>query len=138
MLIADHEKLTFFFTIHCVALVNQQITSISGPPEGKGRRKANPKDFGNAVQNNSVKKPAGKNTTKKQASLSSVSNKTVKQEKVKSEFVIPELPIGRLLEMKVYSNWGDKQFVGLNGIELFDSGGKVVDIEKVSIAIKAV
>lgn len=33
--------------------------------------------------------------------------------------------------MKIYSNWGDKYFVGLNGIELFDSDGQLVHIEKV-------
>lgn len=55
---------------------------------------------------------------------------------MKNEFVIPELPIGRLLEIKIYSNWGDKQFVGLNGIELFDSGGSVADIEKVGSITK--
>lgn len=35
--------------------------------------------------------------------------------------------------MKIYSNWGDKYLVGLNGIELFDSNGCIVDIEKVRI-----
>lgn len=48
-----------------------------------------------------------------------------------TEFVIPELPEGRLLEMKIYSNWGDKYVVGLNGIELFDCIGRVVKVEKV-------
>ncbi|KOB67124.1 Uncharacterized protein OBRU01_18537 [Operophtera brumata] len=100
------------------------------PLEDKVRRKPNPKDVTNALQNNLLK-PTVKNTTKKQASLVSVSNKSVKQDKVKSEFIIPELPIGRLLEIKVFSNWGDKQFVGLNGIEMFDSSGNVVDIEKI-------
>ncbi|XP_045523373.1 katanin-interacting protein-like [Pieris brassicae] len=49
----------------------------------------------------------------------------------KSEFVIPETPEGRLLEMKIYSNWGDKYLVGLNGIELFDCEGEPVIIDKI-------
>lgn len=50
---------------------------------------------------------------------------------MKSEFIIPELPEGRLLEIKIFSNWGDKYLVGMNGIELFDSKGNAVVIEKV-------
>jgi protein JBTS26 len=53
------------------------------------------------------------------------------REKNKSEFIIPELPQGRLLEIKIFSNWGDKYLVGLNGIELFDVNGDVIKIEKV-------
>ncbi|XP_023945111.2 katanin-interacting protein [Bicyclus anynana] len=59
------------------------------------------------------------------------SSKNSQQERLKSEFVIPELPEGRLLEIKIYSNWGDKFLVGLNGVEMFDSNGHQVDIEKV-------
>lgn len=53
------------------------------------------------------------------------------KDKTKTEFVIPELPEGRLLEFKIYSNWGDKYLVGLNGIELFDTNGELVSFEKV-------
>ncbi|XP_038222642.1 katanin-interacting protein-like [Zerene cesonia] len=52
-------------------------------------------------------------------------------ERRKKDFIIPELPEGRLLEIKVFSNWGDKFLVGLNGIELFDNNGEIVLIEKV-------
>lgn len=55
--------------------------------------------------------------------------------KIKSEFTIPELPEGRLLEIKIYSNWGDRYLVGLNGIEMFDSSGEMVTIEKVRLYI---
>lgn len=66
--------------------------------------------------------------SRKPASLSSVN----KKDKTKTEFIIPEQPEGRLLEIKIYSNWGDKYLVGLNGIELFDTNGDIVSIEKVS------
>lgn len=71
------------------------------------------------------------NPTKKPASLISVPSKMAQKDKTKTEFVIPELPEGRLLEIKIFSNWGDKYLVGLNGIELFDSNGESVSFEKV-------
>ncbi|XP_073961284.1 protein KATNIP homolog [Choristoneura fumiferana] len=80
----------------------------------------------------SIKKSSKTNPPKKPASMSSVPNGSSNvKERVKTEFVIPELPQGRLMEMKIYSNWGDKYLVGLNGIELFDSDGQLVHIEKV-------
>lgn len=87
----------------------------------------------NFHQNNvSSKKSGVVNPTKKPASLSSVPNKNTQKGKTKHEFIIPELPEGRLLELKIFSNWGDKYLVGLNGIELFDSNGAAVNVEKVS------
>ncbi|VVD03984.1 unnamed protein product, partial [Leptidea sinapis] len=59
-------------------------------------------------------------------SVGSISKNTT--EKHKTEFIIPELPEGRLLEVKIYSNWGDKYTVGMNGIEMFDSDGKYVHV----------
>ena len=46
-------------------------------------------------------------------------------------FMIPELPSGSRLVINILSTWGDKHYVGLNGIELFDSNGQKVGIAKI-------
>lgn len=98
----------------------------------KARKKLFPKEGTTNIQlNDSYKRTSVKNQTKKPASLSSVPSKNQQREKPKNEFIIPELPEGRLLEIKIFSNWGDKYLVGLNGIELFDMHGNIVNIEKV-------
>lgn len=107
--------------------------AISGFQENnKTRKKLFPKEAMTNLQNDSYKRTSIKNQTKKPSSLSSVPSKNHHREKSKSEFIIPELPEGRLLEIKIFSNWGDKYLVGLNGIELFDMHGNIVNIEKVS------
>ncbi|XP_049875890.1 katanin-interacting protein-like [Pectinophora gossypiella] len=95
------------------------------------RKQMNTEPFLDLHQNNNTNRiqASKSNPTKKPASLSSVPSKQAK-DKTK-EFVIPELPEGRLLEIKIFSNWGDKYLVGLNGIELFDSNGATVNIEKI-------
>lgn len=112
---------------------------ISGFQENnKMRKKLFPKEGStNLQQNDGYARSSIKNQTKKPASLSSVPNKNMLREKSKSEFIIPELPEGRLLEIKIYSNWGDKYLVGMNGIELFDMHGNAVNIEKVRLDISA-
>ncbi|XP_074648255.1 katanin-interacting protein-like isoform X2 [Tubulanus polymorphus] len=47
------------------------------------------------------------------------------------DFVIPELPTGSELLINIRSTWGDKHYVGLTGIELFNSLGKPIYIKKV-------
>ncbi|CAD8052918.1 unnamed protein product [Paramecium sonneborni] len=47
----------------------------------------------------------------------------IEQSLVGNRFEIPILPSGKHLKFNVLSNWGDKQQVGLNGIEVFDSQG---------------
>ncbi|CAK85118.1 unnamed protein product (macronuclear) [Paramecium tetraurelia] len=47
----------------------------------------------------------------------------IEQSIVGNKFEIPVLPSGKYLKFNVLSNWGDKQQVGLNGIEVFDSQG---------------
>jgi len=41
---------------------------------------------------------------------------------------IPELPSGQVLQIHIFSTWGDKHYVGLAGIELFDAFGKSIII----------
>ncbi|XP_053593533.1 katanin-interacting protein [Microplitis demolitor] len=48
------------------------------------------------------------------------------------DFIIPELPSGESLTIDILSTWGDKNFVGLNGIEIFSSTGKTPIVTKIS------
>ncbi|XP_052452577.1 katanin-interacting protein [Carassius gibelio] len=42
------------------------------------------------------------------------------------DFEIPVLPQGRHLVINILSTWGDRHYVGLNGIEIFSSSGEPV------------
>jgi hypothetical protein len=48
-----------------------------------------------------------------------------------SDFIIPELPSGSKMELNVHSTWGDRHYLGLNGIEVFSSTGEPVSVAKV-------
>lgn len=48
-----------------------------------------------------------------------------------SSFTIPELPTGEQLVFNLKSTWGDRHYIGLNGIEIFSSEGELVKIRKV-------
>ncbi|XP_066239210.1 katanin-interacting protein isoform X3 [Saccopteryx leptura] len=45
-----------------------------------------------------------------------------------SDFEIPVLPHGQHLVINIKSTWGDRHYVGLNGIEIFSSKGEPVHI----------
>ena len=45
---------------------------------------------------------------------------------VVQDYETPCLPTGYILSIKILSTWGDMHYVGLNGIEVFDSTGKDV------------
>ncbi|XP_060116845.1 katanin-interacting protein [Heteronotia binoei] len=47
---------------------------------------------------------------------------------LENEFKIPVLPFGQRLRIDIWSTWGDRHYVGLNGIELFSSEGQPVPI----------
>lgn len=46
-------------------------------------------------------------------------------------FVIPELPSGSIIKFDITSTWGDQHYIGLNGIEIFNNEGQLVNIKKV-------
>ncbi|NWW83539.1 K0556 protein, partial [Climacteris rufus] len=49
-----------------------------------------------------------------------------------SEFKIPVLPYGQHLVIDIRTTWGDRHYVGLNGIEVFSSKGEPVQIAKIT------
>lgn len=55
----------------------------------------------------------------------------VSVEKLETDFIIPELPFGKILTINILSTWGDKHYVGLNGVEIFSEFGKPVNVQKV-------
>ncbi|XP_077263294.1 katanin-interacting protein-like isoform X1 [Temnothorax americanus] len=46
-------------------------------------------------------------------------------------FIIPELPSGDSLIIDILSTWGDKHYVGLNGIEIFSNTGEPARIKEI-------
>nr|XP_023471850.1 protein KIAA0556 homolog isoform X4 [Equus caballus] len=48
-----------------------------------------------------------------------------------SDFKIPVLPYGQHLVIDIKSTWGDRHYVGLNGIEIFSSKGEPVQIANI-------
>lgn len=48
---------------------------------------------------------------------------------------IPTLPKGRLLTINIRSTWGDRHYVGLNGIEVFTEYGKPAEVQQVCMLV---
>ena len=46
-------------------------------------------------------------------------------------FTIPELPEGQQFVLNLKTTWGDRHYIGLNGIELFSSEGHPIAVRKV-------
>ena len=41
------------------------------------------------------------------------------------EIEIPRLPRGKIIQLYILSTWGDRNYVGLNGIEFWNAAGEV-------------
>ncbi|KAG5345966.1 K0556 protein, partial [Acromyrmex heyeri] len=52
-------------------------------------------------------------------------------DKLYRNFIIPELPSGDSLVIDIISTWGDKHYVGLNGIEIFSNTGEPARIKEI-------
>jgi hypothetical protein len=75
------------------------------------------------------------NTNSKYKSKSSKKNHKEAKLSKESVFIIPELPTGQTLIIDILSTWGDKYYVGLNGIEIFGVDGKLVKARRVRVAL---
>ncbi|KAL4511622.1 hypothetical protein ABPG72_012467 [Tetrahymena utriculariae] len=53
------------------------------------------------------------------------------------QFQIPKLPEGKRIKIEVYTTWGDNHYVGLTGIEFFDSQGSLIQINNPKKQVKA-
>lgn len=42
---------------------------------------------------------------------------------------IPSVPKGKRFHIEILSNWGDKHYVGLTGIELFNDKGQRLEVD---------
>ena len=51
-----------------------------------------------------------------------------KLEEFKTSFLIPTLPSGKNLEFNIVQTWGDSNYLGMTGIEVFDVQGNPVKI----------
>ncbi len=47
------------------------------------------------------------------------------------QFEIPTLPKGQTLVLNLKSTWGDRHYIGLNGIEVFTDTGELAQIDQV-------
>ena len=46
--------------------------------------------------------------------------------------IIPDLPKCNALEFKIFSTHGDRHYVGLAGLEFFESNGKLIKCESIA------
>ena len=60
-----------------------------------------------------------------------ISQKEGEGEKEGTAFDIPILPAGKELMVNILSTWGDRHYVGLNGVEVFTVTGEPAEVTEV-------
>ncbi|XP_053550444.1 katanin-interacting protein [Bombina bombina] len=89
--------------------------------------------FDEFLQQKKIRKQHDLNRKENALELPRVPNgSTIETEKDEgSDFEIPVLPYGQHMCIKIATTWGDRHYVGLNGIEIFCSNGNPVHIAKI-------
>ncbi|EAR94456.2 hypothetical protein TTHERM_00052450 (macronuclear) [Tetrahymena thermophila SB210] len=67
-------------------------------------------------------------------------NRQIEQQNLQintQQFQIPMLPEGKSIKIEIYTTWGDNYYVGLTGIEFFDSKGNLIQISNPKKQVKA-
>ncbi|KAL4471398.1 hypothetical protein ABPG74_008291 [Tetrahymena malaccensis] len=67
-------------------------------------------------------------------------NQQIQQQNLQTnsqQFQIPNLPEGKSIKIEIYTTWGDNYYVGLTGIEFFDSQGNLIQINNPKKQVKA-
>ena len=73
-----------------------------------------------------------KSTTAAQRDVAGTSHHTVTVADGGGAFSIPESPRGRRLTFNILSTWGDRHYLGLNGIEIYDDCGRLCQVASIS------
>ena len=77
-----------------------------------------------------IKSSSGKSTSKNSSPLKPPSNDASSSDIVvpnfEKPFDIPISPSGSVLQLEIFSTWGDAHYVGLNGIDVFDNSGNLI------------
>ena len=69
---------------------------------------------------------------KKKMGKTSVSQVGASAQSTAAPFSIPESPRGRQLTINILSTWGDRHYLGLNGIEIYDNRGQLCEVASIS------
>lgn len=52
------------------------------------------------------------------------------------DFEIPNLPLGKVITLTLFTNWGDAEHIGFHGIEFFDVAGNQIDFPHPELSIQ--
>ncbi|CAM6100708.1 unnamed protein product [Calypogeia fissa] len=52
---------------------------------------------------------------------------------LRQEFETPLLPCGYMVKLVLLSTWGDQHYMGLNGLQLLDEGGRLLSVSKYNV-----
>lgn len=84
------------------------------------------------VEDQMNKLPKHYNKPEQEDCLDMLISEKKKQPPSKKAASIPTLPQGKTLEFNFLHNWGDQNYIGLCGIEIFDDSGRRMHGEDIS------